>query len=116
MFTLDKTRVTEKRFSQARFLEWSQSLQVYDPSTSLFVLQIRKLPLADIIEHKNPNARWDLASYAIYGDTQFFWHLFFYNDYQRFYDLKKGMSVKYPSLKSIEQLVNSLDVKSNQFI
>jgi hypothetical protein len=116
MFTIDKTVVTEKRFSMQRLTEWSPVTQSYDPTTSLYIRLLRGLPVEKVIEFNFPMGRLDLFSYTVYGDTQFWEALFFYNDYRRFFDYKPGVTVKYPSLKNIEQLVSTFDTKGNKFI
>jgi len=96
---------TEKRFDMSKFLEFTDN---YDSLTSKFLLDLKKLkPIFTFVithEEKKP----DLISQLIYGDTQYWWIILYYNDITEIDELVSGKILQYPSLEDLEDLYFSL--------
>lgn len=102
MFYLNDTIDTPRRFDMLKFFD--NSGDWYDPLNSFFVTNLKILSYAGqrvvTYEEKRP----ELLSYNIYGDTQYWWILMWYNNILNINDLVSGTLINYPSRTSIEDL------------
>ena len=103
MYYIDNETITIDKYDMAKFLEFDED-GVFDCLSSYFLSEIPKLPLSGNYTLRAEEERPDLLSYNIYGDTQYWWILLWYNNMLKPQDLKVGTIIKYPSLSSIEQL------------
>jgi hypothetical protein len=103
MFYIDLDTRFQDRFDLAKFMDFTND-GVFDPLNSYMLLQIPLLsPIGEYTIRKEAG-RPDNLSYVIYGDTQYWWVLMWYNKIYKPEDIKIGMKIKYPSISSIEQL------------
>lgn len=103
MFYVDLETRLKDRFDLAKFMDFTDE-GIFDPLNSYMLYQI---PLLDNIGEytiRKEEGRPDNLSYVIYGDTQYWWVLMWYNSIYKPEDLKTGLKIKYPSVSAIEQL------------
>lgn len=103
MFYIDNETNTTDKFDMAKFMEFGDD-GVFDVLSSYMLYAIPQLTTIGYYTLRTEEERPDLLSYSIYGDTQYWWILLWYNHLLKPQDLKTGMVIKYPSLSSIEQL------------
>lgn len=63
----------------------------------------KSIIINDLLD-KNP----DLASFFIYGDSSYYWILLYVNDLDSFEDFKKGLKIKCPIIKDLQNCFASL--------
>jgi len=98
-----------ERFDFGKFMEFTDN---YDPLTSRFLLNLRKLPVAGQYVIRAEEKRPELLSFRVYANTQYWWVLLFYNALLDDQDLETGQVIQYPALTDLEDLFFSL--KANQ--
>ena len=103
MFYLDIETKTVDKYDMAKFLELDEECN-FNPMNSYFLYQIPKLPAVGYYTVRKEVNRPDLLSYNIFGSTQYWWIIMWYNNMLKPQDLKPGIRIKYPSISSIEQL------------
>ena len=103
MFYIDLETTTTDRFDLAKFMDFTED-GVFDPLNSYMLLQIPRLQTVGIYTIRKEENRPDILSWNLYGDTQYWWVLIWYNSILHPYDLKNGVQIKYPSLSALEQL------------
>ena len=103
MFYINNYLKPNDKYDLAKFMdfdaEWS-----FDMFSSYLLYQIPQLPLAGTYVIRKEMNRPDMLSYNLYGDTQCWWILMWYNHFLKPQDIKSGVTVRYPSLSSIETL------------
>lgn len=106
------------KFSLGRFVEFDTSINFYDPTTSLLIEKIMLLPKSGeyILDKWRTDGRIDIISYDIYGTTRLWWVLLFYNGIYSFYDVKRGTTLSYPSMSSVENLILSLKITEGMWL
>lgn len=103
MFYIDLDTNTADRFDLAKFLDFTDD-GIFDPLNSYLLYQIPLLPSIGTYTIRKEENRPDLLSYTLYGDTQYWWIILWYNSLYKPEDLKVGVKINYPSLNNIEQL------------
>lgn len=103
MFYIDNETNTTDKYDMAIFLDFTDD-GVFDPLNSYFMYEIPKLPTIGYHTVRTEEHRPDMLSFNIYGDTQYWWVLMWYNHMMKPQDIKVGVQVRYPSLSSLEQL------------
>lgn len=111
MFFLNLDLETEERFDISKFLEYTDC---FDPLTSFTLDQIKKLPVGGNYAVSGEEGRPDLLSYRIYGNTQYWWILMFYNDKINIEDIKTSDILYYPKLDELENFYFSLKIKQTK--
>ncbi|EPB6712362.1 hypothetical protein ACRRGZ_003822 [Escherichia coli] len=108
---------TFKRYDPAKFMEFKEEFGeyrgeytgLYDEFSSYFIDQLRKLPKAgDYIIHSP--YRPDIYSRFIYGKTEYWQLILYYNNIVEIKDLMINKVLCYPSIASIENLYFTLKV------
>ena len=104
MFYIDNDLETIDKFDMMKFLSLGEDM-VIDSLSSYMLYQIPKLPVhgyykITAYEEKHP----EYLSDALYGDTQYWWILMWYNQLLSPNELTIGKEIMYPALGSIEQL------------
>jgi hypothetical protein len=82
-----------------------------DPLTSEFLRLMPTLSSSGRYTVQDEEGRPDLLSYRIYGDTQYWWILLYYNSIIDVESLTLNTIVSYPSLTDLESLYFSLSAK-----
>jgi len=103
MFYIDNDTVTTDKYDMAKFMEFGED-GVFDSLSSYMLYQIPMLPIAGYYTLRTEENRPDMLAFNIYGDTQYWWVLMWYNNFLKPQDLKVGVKIKYPSMSAIEQL------------
>lgn len=96
---------SEERYDFAKFLDFSDN---FDPLTASFLRRLKDISYTGEFVVQSEEARPDIISNKIYGSTQYWWILLFYNDIISFEDLANGVVIKYPDLADVEDLFFSL--------
>jgi hypothetical protein len=91
----------KERYALSKFLEFSDN---FDPITSEFMNKLVSLKSSGSYQIAGEDARPELISNEIYGNTQYWWAIMFYNGITKVDDLVNGMVLKYPSSDDIEDL------------
>jgi len=110
MFYLDVENTFETRYDMAKFMGFT--MDFFDVINSYFIAQVKQLNVGGKRLVQGEDGRPDLLSYRIYGKTQYWWILMFYNDYLTPEDIVTGNLVKYPSLNDLEDLYFTLNAKA----
>lgn len=103
MYYIDLNTLLQDRFDLAKFMKFDDD-GVFDPLNSYMLYQIPLLTAVGSYTIRKEAERPDLLSYNLYGDTQYWWVLMWYNSMYKPQDLKVGTTITYPSLNSLEQL------------
>ena len=103
MFYIDQDTITTDRYDLAKFIDFTDD-GVFDVLNSYMLLEIPQLPYVGIYTIKREAERPELLSYNLYGDTQYWWVIMWYNSLLKPQDITTGLEIKYPSLSSLEQL------------
>ena len=109
MFYIDLETAFRDRFDLAKFMDYTDD-GVFDPLNSYMLYQIPLLPAIGTYTIRKEAGRPDNLAWAIYGDTQYWWVLMWYNSIYKPEDLKVGLKINYPSLSAIEQLYMNASV------
>jgi hypothetical protein len=113
MFSTNDDRRTAKKFDMSRFIRWDGQAGVYDPSDALFLDMLGALPEEGAVKVGQSIPRPDQLSAEIYGDTGYWWIILSYNRLTSFLDLKPGTLIRYPSIRSLENLLYSINNKQS---
>lgn len=103
MFYIDNNTQTIDKYDLAKFMDF-QDDYVFNCIDSYMLYEIPKLPTVGTYTIRKEQNNPPLLSYNIYGDTQYWWILMWYNHFLKPQDLKSGTIIKYPSLSALEQL------------
>lgn len=93
---------TEQKWDMIKFLEFN--VDNCDPLNSFMYKYIKELPEVGTKIVRRGARRPDTISYLLYGNTQYWWLLMLYNDIININDIRYGMTIRFPSLSSIEEL------------
>lgn len=105
-FFIDLDNESSVRFEKAKFFSYTDN---HDPLTSYLLSELKTLPVAGFFTVAGgEEGRPDSLSFNIYADTQYWWILMAYNDLSNIQEITNGMTIKYPSLSSLEDLYFSL--------
>lgn len=91
------------RFDISKFVPWSE-IGGMDYLRSWFLEQLGYIPPFGDYKVTTEESRIDLLSYKIYGDTQYWWILMYYNGLFDLNDLKTGFVLEFPAIEDIEDL------------
>lgn len=103
MFYVDLETTLIDRFDLAKFLDFTND-GVFDPLNSYLLYQIPRLTAIGTYTIRKEAKRPDLLAYNIYGDTQYWWVLMWYNSLYSVDDLRVGLNINYPGINDIEEL------------
>jgi hypothetical protein len=106
MFYINTDLDTIDRYDISKFIEYLTDN--YDPMTSYFLNEVRKLPNQSSYVVTSSENRIDLISYEIYGDVQYWWILLVYNNLIEPENIPGGTLLLYPSLSDLEQFLFTL--------
>ena len=104
---LDNLKNTS-RFSISKFLEFTDN---FDPINSNFLLELSKLKSGGNYTVKGEDARPDLISNEIYGSTEYWWIIMYYNGLVRVDDLKNGSVLAFPKIDDLDELYLTLKAR-----
>jgi hypothetical protein len=108
-FFIDLTNIKNtERYAMSKFLEFTDN---FDPVTSEFMLRVTNLKGAGKYKVQGEDARPDLISYRIYGSTQYWWIIMFYNGIVKVDDIVNGMEIVFPDSGELEKLFFTLKSK-----
>lgn len=99
IFFLNLDLETEQRFDPARFMEFTDS---FDPLTSSLWNEVDTLTFQGYFIVQGEEFRPDTISYKLYGNTQYWWILMLYNAILSIDKIKSGVSLRYPTIASLE--------------
>ena len=102
---------TDLRYDFAKFLRYNTDN--YNPITSKFLTELRKLKTVGEFIVTVQEGRADLVSYEIYGSTQYWWIILEYNDLMNVDDLTISKKLNFPKLSDLEDLYFSLKSMEN---
>ena len=103
---------SSERVDITKFLEYGDGGIGFDPLTSAFLEDIKKLPIAGSIQVTNQENRPDLVSKKVYsGNTQYWWILLFYNNRTLSDEFVSGDIVTFPAIEDVEDLIFTLRAK-----
>ena len=108
MYFINLDRETDQRYNMAKFLKWDEFR--HDVLNSEFVKELRKLPHHGKWKVKQAE-RPTLIAFELYGKIDLWWIIMMYNDLIHINDIQLGMTLRYPSLNSVENLYLSLNSK-----
>jgi len=106
MFFIDSAYNNITRYDMARFMDFGANC--HDVITSYIINKIKSLQVFGYTTVQGEEENPALLSYKIYRNTQFWWLLLIYNDLSDLDELTSGMTIKYPSIDSIENLYFNL--------
>ena len=95
----------QERYAMGKFLEFTDN---FDPITSDFLLSISNLKLSGTYVIRGEDARPDVISEELFGGTQYWWILMFYNGLSKVDDLVNGKELKVPDTEELERLYFTL--------
>lgn len=110
MFYIDLSLDNLNRFDFAKFSEEIDNAR--DILSSYLLSSLHKIPLGGIYKVINEASRPDLISYKLYGFTQYWWVILFYNNLVDSEDIVNGMELRYPLLRDLEVFYFELVSKS----
>ena len=102
MFYLDEGLSTTTRYDMAKFIKFDGD--VFNSLDSFYVTNFPKLPYIGQYIITSEAGRPDLLAYNLYGSTQYWWLLLWYNKILDITDLKAGTPINYPSYSDMEDL------------
>lgn len=121
MFYIDIDRKTETRYAPEKLIGFHPSKDpsdpeggVYDVLDAFFLGEIKKLPMAGTRVIVDDEARPYNLSYNLYGSTEYWWILMWYNDLITPSQLVAGTTVRYPVLSKLETLYGRLGAKARK--
>lgn len=106
MFFINLDQESTDRYDFSKFMEYTNDS--HDILNSYFIAKLKKLPSGGEKVIQAEEFRPDLLSYSIYGDYQYWWILMLYNDILDIEDVSIGLTVRYPTIDSLEDLFFSL--------
>ncbi len=99
-FSINLDKEYTLRYDLGKFMAFIDDS--FDPLTSTLIENIKSLKQEGITKIKVEAGRPDLISYRLYGDTQFWWIIMFYNDIFDVEDIKAGDFLGYPSQNDLD--------------
>lgn len=109
MFFINNNVKLSDKYDLAKFIEFDDDY-VFDALNSYILYQLPRLaPSGEYVVSSEAN-RPDLLSYAVYGDTSYWWILMWYNQLLKPQDIVVGLKIKYPSMGTIEQLYRNISL------
>lgn len=93
------------RLDLKRFVNLLSEGQSYDINRSLFVVGLMELPAKGTFFLRGEDGRLDWIAHKVYGSTQYWWILLFYNGMVDPEEVVSGMSIRFPSVESLEKLI-----------
>lgn len=115
MYYINNDIITTEKFDMIKFMELGEDM-VADSLSSYVLYQIPYLPIYGYYTITTQcEKRPDYLSYILYGDTQYWWILMWYNNILSPTDLKAGTKIKYPGIGAIEQLYMNTSVKEKLY-
>lgn len=102
MFYLNNSLNTPTRYDIAKFIKFDGD--VFNSLDAFFAANLYKLPSIGNYTIVAEAQRPDLLSYNLYGSTQYWWALMWYNNIIDITELSSGLTISYPSYSSIEDL------------
>ena len=112
LFYFNFDRETGKRYQVSRFMRFERG--VYDFSTSYFLQEFMKLSPEGAYTILSVPQRPDVYSRDIYGNTDYWFLLLYYNNVTFLNELELGTSLTYPSISDMENIFFSLKLRSSQ--
>lgn len=103
MFAPDTSFDSSLSFDIGKIMEFKEGF--YDILTSTFVEKLRNLPIAGSYRVTTERFRPDLISYRIYGSEQYKIMLLLYNNMSSYMDIVPGITLLYPSIRSMESIL-----------
>ncbi len=103
MYYINNDIVTTDGYDFCKFMELDE-FGTFDSLNSYWLYAIPLLPLQGTYKITLEENKPDLLSYNLYGDTQYWWIILWYNYLAKPTDLTVGLQINYPSLNSIQQL------------
>ena len=111
MYYINNDIITTEKFDLIKFMELGEDM-VADSLSSYVLYRLPYLPVYGKIILDSSNAgRPDLISYYLYGDTQYWWIVMWYNGIYSVKDLTAGRKINYPSLGAIEELYLNTNIQ-----
>lgn len=107
MYYINTDRDLKTRYDIAKFVEWyvpQFETPVYDILFSYFWNAVVGLPQGGKFIVSGEENRPDLVSYKIYGTTQYWWIILYYNSLVHNEEITAGLELKYPLLSDLESL------------
>ena len=111
MFYINTDLESKERYDMAKFSEYLTDN--FDILNSYFVHKLKSLAEFGQYAVQAEEERAELISFKIYGSTQYWWLLLLYNDLTAWEQLTAGLTLKYPSITSLEDLYFSLNTLEN---
>lgn len=108
-FFINSKKLTTERFDMSKFMEYTDN---YDPLTSRFLNRLLELPVRGQTLVEGEESRPDQLAAKIFGDSQYWWVVLFYNKKQNSDNLVAGEVINFPSLQELEELLFSLKAKA----
>ncbi len=109
MFYIDNDLNTIDKYDMMKFMELGEDM-VIDSLSSYMLYQLPKLPVHGYYKIVTEIGRPDMLAYHIYGDTQYWWVLMWYNSLLSPNDLTAGLEIKYPALGTVESLYMNMSL------
>jgi hypothetical protein len=104
--TLKYAPDVRKRFDLARFVQFREG--ACDIQNSVILERLPGLPTVGNYTVTEDAGRPDMVSSAIYGDTQYWWLILYYNSLVLLTDLSPGKVLRFFSLSDLSDLVFEL--------
>ena len=103
MFYINNEITTNDKFDLAKFIEMDEN-GVFDSINSYVLFTLPTSPRSGSYVIGAEAYRPDYIAYTVYGDTQYWWIIMWYNHCFNPLDLKEGLEISYPSLSALNQL------------
>lgn len=103
MFNPDLSFEGELKFDIGKILPFEEGF--YDILNSVFVIKLMALPMVGTFMVTNERFRPDIISYKLYGSEEYKIILMLYNGITSFQEIIPGITLLYPSLKSMEEIL-----------
>jgi len=113
LFFLNLDKEVEERFDLSRFFRFTDN---FDVLTSAFLQQLKGLPVRGQFTVQTEENRPDLVSFGVYGTTQHWAIILFFNDIFEIEELKTGKVLNIPALDEIEDLLFTLKSKETALV
>lgn len=111
MFYLDSSKQFDMRYELGRFMQFDK--RCMDVLNSYFLRELQNVPAIGNYEVTVEEGRPDLLSYKLFGTTQYWWILLYYNGLLEPADLKIGALIRYPSVSKLESIYFTLTSRGN---
>lgn len=108
MFYIDLDRDYNTRYDMAKFLSFDDDC--HSVLDSYFLMALKELsPSGAYVTLAHEEYNPALVSWNIYGSTQYWWLLMYYNDIIDIEEVVAGLTLKYPSIDALEDLYFQLN-------